>query len=58
MYRLAYSRDELLKAPSELQHALALEPDSVKCAAVVRGWQERVMGKFSGADCEDRSCTS
>jgi hypothetical protein len=43
---LAYSRDTLMTGPSELQAALALEPDPAKCAAILRAWVERAMAKF------------
>ena len=43
---LVEGRDELMKAPSELQDALGAEADPVKCAAILRGWLERVMAKF------------
>ncbi|HEY2525796.1 MAG TPA: hypothetical protein VGI29_12105 [Candidatus Binataceae bacterium] len=43
---LVDGRDELLKASSELADGLAAESDPVKVSAALRGWAERVIGKF------------
>ena len=43
---LTDGRDMLLTGPSELADALASESDPLKCAATLRTWLERVMGKF------------
>lgn len=43
---LTDARDTLLTGPSELQDILAAEDDPLKCAAIMRAWLERVMGKF------------
>lgn len=43
---LVDARDTLLTGPSELQDILASESDPTRCAAILRAWLERVMGKF------------
>lgn len=43
---LTDARDTMMAGPSELQDGLAIETDPVKCAALLRAWLERVMGKF------------
>jgi DNA-binding HxlR family transcriptional regulator len=43
---LTDGRDMLLTGPSELADTLAAESDPLKCAAILRAWLERVMGKF------------
>jgi hypothetical protein len=44
---LIAAKDELLKGPSELQDAVAVETDPLKCAALMRAWAERTLGKFA-----------
>ena len=39
-------RDELLKGPSELADALAVEDDPLKVQATIRAWLERAMTKW------------
>jgi len=43
---LTDGRDMLLTGPSELADTLAAESDPLRCAAILRAWLERVMGKF------------
>ena len=43
---LMAAKDEMQKAPGELQDVLAAESDPVKCRALLEKWVERVLTKF------------
>jgi hypothetical protein len=47
---LVEARDEMMKAPGELQDVLAAESDPVKCAAILHSWVARVITNLHQTD--------